>query len=319
MTSAPVISVALATYNGAAYLREQLDSIFTPCGVTYEVVAADDGSTDGTRELLQHYAHNRGLRDVTDGRHRGLVGNFSHVLQHCRGQFIALSDQDDIWVEGRLDQLRAALGERDAVYSLIDRVLKPDGVIGAWSAPVGIRDYARRHGTGRPTAHLLASNWVISHTMLLRRSVLDAALPIPVTQPYHDAWLALAACAGGGVRYLEPSLTIYREHAASHTAAAGQPEARRVLGARAGLGREAWLAKCHGEITRLRSCQEAPFLHGPERAFAGRLRRYFERGLSRGVSFRMGFEARRLAPYFFSSVDRRWRRNFILRGFLGAI
>lgn len=319
MTPAPVISVALATYNGAKFLREQLDTIYTTCDATYEVVVSDDGSSDGTREIVQEYARKRGLRDVTDGRHRGLVGNFGHVLQQCRGHYIALADQDDIWMEGRLDRLLRAIGEFDAVYSLIDRVLKPDGEIGMWSGPVGIREQVERIGTGRPTAHLLASNWVVSHTLFVRRRVLDVALPIPPAQPYQDGWLALAASAGAGLRYLTPSPTIYREHAASHTAATTPPETRTVLGRSAGLARAGWMEKCRSEITRLKSCESARFLSAADQAFATRLRRYYERGLRRGVSLQMGFEARRLAPYFFACADPRLRRNFILRGFLGAL
>jgi len=315
MTRAPVISVALATYNGERFLREQLDSIYAPCAVPFEVVASDDGSTDGTREILRDYARRHGLRDVSDGQRRGLVQNFAHALSHCVGDFVALSDQDDLWVPGRLDALLAALGDHQAVYSLIDRVLSPAGVIVPWPAPPGIREFARTHGTGRPTARLLASNWVIGHTMLVRRAVVQAALPIPAGQPYHDAWLALAASAKGGLRYLEPSLTIYRQHAASHTAAAQAPAQRRALG----LARESWLAKCQGELARLGDCAAAPFLDAEARAFARRLAAYYQRGLRRGVSLRMGAEARRLAPYFFSSLDTRWRRNFVLRGFLGAL
>lgn len=315
MTRPPVISIALATCNGARFLREQLDSIYTPCGVSFEVVASDDGSTDGTREILRDYAQRHGLRDVSDGQHRGLVQNFAHALSHCSGEFIALADQDDIWTPGRLDALLTALGEHQAVYSLIDRVLSPDGVIVPWTAPPGIREYARAYGTGRPTRQLLASNWAISHTMLVRRAVVQAALPIPAGQPYHDAWLALAASALGGIRYLEPSLTIYRQHAASHTAATAAPAQRRGLG----LARESWLAKCRGEIARLDDCARAPFLDADARAFAQRLAAYYQSGLRGGFSLNMGFEARRLAPYFFSSLDSRWRRNFVLRGFLGAL
>lgn len=319
MTPSPVISVALATYNGARYLREQLDSIYAPCSWPFEVVAADDGSSDGTREILRAYARSHGLRDVSDGQRRGLVQNFAHVLGQCRGDFIALADQDDVWLAGRLDYLRREVEGWSAVYSLINEVLRPDGTVGKWCAPVGMREFAERHGTGRPTAQLLACNWVISHTMVIRRETVEPALPIPGGQPYHDAWLAVAASSRGGIRYVERSFTRYREHAASLTASIPRPAGREAAGMSFGLGRGEWLAKCRAEIARLDSFRVAAFLSGEDRATAARLQRYFERGLRRGVSLRMALEARQLAGLFFPCVHPRLRRNFVLRGLLGAI
>ena len=318
MTSTPVISVAMATYNGGRYLREQLDSIYQPCGVAFEVVVSDDASNDETRSILAEYARSRGLRDVSDGRRRGLVANFERAMQHCGGDYVALSDQDDVWLEGRLDTLLRTIEGHDAVYSLIERVLRPDGSIGAWNAPAGMREFVARYGTGKPTPYLLASNWAISHTMLLRRAVVQAALPIPPTQPYHDGWLATAASALGTIRALEPSPTLYRQHDASLTAAS-PPDNRRWFGRAAGLPRATWITKCRAEIARLESLRAASFLSPADREFASALSRYYERGLRRGLSLRSGFAARRLANFFYSSADARWRRNFILRGFFGAI
>ena len=315
----PTISIALATYNGAAYLREQLDSIYAPCGVVFEVVVSDDGSTDGTREILADYVHRRGLRNVSDGRRRGLVQNFAHALAHCRGELIALADQDDIWQPGRLDFLCAQLGGADAAYSMLEQVLKPDGSIARWHHFAGIEEFLARHGNGKPTRHLIASNWVVSHTMLLRRQAVERALPIPEAQPYHDSWLALAASAGAGLKHVTPNLTLYRLHAASHTASAPPPPGRAVGGVSTGLARESWLSKCRAEIARLDSCAAAPFLAAEDRAFAGELRRYYERGLRRGVSFSTAFSARRWVRYFQFSCDPGFRRRFILRGLLGAI
>jgi glycosyltransferase involved in cell wall biosynthesis len=315
----PVISVAIATYNGARYLREQLDSIYAPCPLSFEVVVSDDGSSDGTREIVRDYARTHGLRDVSDNQRRGFVKNFEHVLRHCRGDYIALADQDDIWLPGRLGHLRCAIEGYAAVYSLIGEVLKPDGTVGLWTAPVGMREFAERHGTGQPTARLLACNWVISHTMMIRRETVATALPIPAEQPYHDAWLAVAASALGGIRYEARNLTRYREHAASLTATAQRPSARWVAGLSFGLTRPAWLAKCHSEIARLSSFREATFLSETDRESAARLRRYYERGLSRGIDLRMGWESRRLADDLFPCVHPRLRRNFVLRGLFGAI
>ena len=84
--------------------------------------------------------------------------------------------------------------------------------------------FARAHGSGHPTRHLLAENWVVSHSVLFRRELIAHALPIPPHQPYHDGWLALVASKLGGLAFVDERLQVYRRHEGSLTWA--RPEER---------------------------------------------------------------------------------------------
>ena len=98
--SALKISIVLCTYNGAAYLREQLDSLRAQTLPFYELVVQDDGSTDGTWELLEDYRRQHSdcrIRLFRNPQRLGYNRNFLTAVQRAEGDCIACCDQDDIW------------------------------------------------------------------------------------------------------------------------------------------------------------------------------------------------------------------------------
>jgi glycosyltransferase involved in cell wall biosynthesis len=98
-----LISVALCTYNGARFIRGQLDSLLAQTHRNIEVLAADDASTDDTVSILQEYAERDPRVRVLVNRHNmGFKKNFEQVISSCRGSFIAPCDQDDIWFPEKL-------------------------------------------------------------------------------------------------------------------------------------------------------------------------------------------------------------------------
>ena len=113
----PLISIALATYNGGRFLREQLDSIYAQTWRPIDVVACDDRSSDDTVAILEEYRQRHGLRYEVNERNLGFVRNFEKVMALCRGEFIALADQDDVWLPEKLERLMAGIGDASLVYS----------------------------------------------------------------------------------------------------------------------------------------------------------------------------------------------------------
>jgi glycosyltransferase involved in cell wall biosynthesis len=202
----PLISVALCTYNGERYLAEQLDSLLAQSYRHFEVIAVDDGSTDGTAALLQDYARRDArLRVVLNPVNVGFRRNFSYAMSLCAGDFIAPCDQDDIWLPDKLRTLLEAIGAHDLVYC-------DSELIAADGSTLGIRmsDRWSMQDILDPAAFVL-TNCISGHAMLFRRDLLEGAPPVPEAF-FHDWWLAALAASRGGVVYCQQVLVHYRQH-----------------------------------------------------------------------------------------------------------
>jgi len=202
----PLISVALCTYNGDRYLREQLDSLLAQTYSNMEVVAVDDGSTDGTVELLREYAgRDSRLRVFENPRNLGFVRNFERAISLCNGTLIAPCDQDDVWLRHKLRTLANYIGEHSMAYcdsELIDAEGRSLGVkMSRFWAMQDLND----------PAALVLSNCISGHAMLFRRELIDGQPPLP-TDVFHDWWLAMRAAACDGVAYCPQPMVRYRQH-----------------------------------------------------------------------------------------------------------
>lgn len=207
----PQVSIALCTYNGEKFLREQLDSLLTQTGCELDIVAVDDASTDASPAILQEYAQReRRLHVYINAANCGPIENFRRALALCSGEFICPCDQDDIWDPGKTRALLDALGDADLVYC-------DSRMIDAEGRPLGQKlSDSRVMYQGREPLALLLHNCVSGHASLFRQDLLQRALPFP-EQLYHDWWLAIAAACGRGIRYLPEALVAFRRHAGTVT------------------------------------------------------------------------------------------------------
>ena len=201
-----LISVALSTYNGARFLREQLDSLLAQSEVAFEIVAVDDGSLDQTPAILAEYAaRDARIRWQANEHNLGPTASFERAMALCTGEFIAPCDQDDIWHPEKLARLISAIGDHDLTYCDSDYV-DTDG-----------KPMQRRLSEGSAMLEgssplpFLFANSVSGHAALLRRDLFAQACPFTVGV-YHDWWLALCAAGRNGVRYLDRPLVQFRRH-----------------------------------------------------------------------------------------------------------
>ena len=110
------VSVALCTFNGALYLREQLESLLRQTSPPTELVLSDDGSSDASVSIVAEFAGTVGMKLVVAPAHArlGVTQNFNLALSLCSGQYVALSDQDDVWRPEKLATALAAMHEGEA-------------------------------------------------------------------------------------------------------------------------------------------------------------------------------------------------------------
>jgi hypothetical protein len=218
-----VISVALCTRNGAAFVGEQVRSILEQSPEPHEIVLGDDASTDATVAIVERMVDEHraagGRTQLVVLRHDpalGVTANFADALAHAHGDLVALSDQDDIWLPGKL---AAALAAFDADPELL--LLHTDArLVDAAGAPTGLtllqaleitsREQAGlEHGSAFDT--LLRRNLVTGATVVIRRELLDSAAPFPPGW-VHDEWLGMIAAATGTLRLQPEPLIDYRQH-----------------------------------------------------------------------------------------------------------
>ncbi len=209
-----MLSIAMATYNGERFLREQLDSLLAQTITDFEVVVCDDCSKDSTVAILEEYAKKDSRFRIYRNEHNlGFKKNFEQAIMRCKGDYIALCDQDDIWYPNHLELLLDNIGncvlccgnsdivDKDNVY-LNKRMSDTDGV-----------QFVPRDTNKLLYRELLNANPFQGASMLLKRDFARKCVPIPFCVKYHDAWISTCACAVGGMVYLlNSSVTRYRQH-----------------------------------------------------------------------------------------------------------
>lgn len=207
----PLVSIALCTYNGEKYLKEQLDSLVNQTYPNIEILVFDDCSTDGTMNILNQYASEYSFFKVTQNENNlGYVKNFEKAVESCNGEYIALSDQDDIWDLNKIQLQVDAMNGHLLVYH--DSEFIADN---GKSFNKHMSDIINLYHGDRPETFLLF-NCVSGHSCLISRELLKFTLPFKKGY-YHDHWLAYIAANHGTIGFVDKSLVKYRQHPESNT------------------------------------------------------------------------------------------------------
>ena len=214
------VSVALCTYNGEAFLQEQLDSIAAQTRLPDELVIGDDRSADSTLALIERFRATAPfpVRLLARQVNVGTTANFSETTGATSGDLVFLSDQDDRWVPRKIERMVAEFVRRDDLLALhtnarlVDASGAPQGLdlFTAYEVSSEERDQLR---TGHAFDALIRRNLATGATMAVRRSLLQTAMPAP-SEWVHDEWLAIIASTLGpaAVDFLDEPLIDYRQH-----------------------------------------------------------------------------------------------------------
>lgn len=217
LTDLPLISVALATYNGTQYVSELLESIEAQDYPHLEIVISDDASSDGTHTLLKTRTWRHPHRLLEGNSRLGVVGNFGRAIAACHGEYIAFADQDDVWHPKKLStMLQHATTIENAIGSNKPVLVFSDlEVVDAQLQPIASSffDYAKKSPSCADLADFVVSNHVPGCAMLVNRALLARALPVPEEFHMHDWWFMMVAAAFGTIVHVDQALIKYRQHA----------------------------------------------------------------------------------------------------------
>ena len=204
-------SVAMAVYNGEKYLREQLDSILSQMGQEDELVISYDRSDDNTWNLINEYAENDERIVVLADPGSGVIDNFNHALAHCRGKYLFISDQDDIWINGKIDGMIRVLEETGA--SLVVH----NGVTINASGKVVSNDFFSEERIGPSLWKNFLKSRYSGCCMGFCRELADIVLPIPKDIDAYDRWFGLCAEAFGKIVFADDVWIKHRIHSENYT------------------------------------------------------------------------------------------------------
>ncbi len=211
--ASPKISVVMATYNGERFLHEQIDSILNQSLPPSELIIIDDCSKDGTLLILQDYATKHPIVKIfSNETNIGFVKNFEKGISLSSGNYIALSDQDDIWVEDKLEKLFEGIGNALLIYSNSELVDEAGN-----SLHKKMSDIKNQIGFNSSLMFVIGS-WAPGHAFLFKRALAEKCIPFP-SLVAHDFWLAFIATCYGPVKYLAEPLVLYRQHSSNTVSA----------------------------------------------------------------------------------------------------
>lgn len=198
------ISVCIAAYNGEKFIRQQLDSILGQLGENDEVIISDNGSTDSTTDIIKQIGDGR-IRIIDGPEKKSPVFNFENALKYALGDYIFLSDQDDVWKDNKVEVCMAWLKDYDCVVSDAEMTDEKLDVIE--------RSYFKVHDT-RPGKiyNTLIKNCYMGCCMAFTRRVLEASLPFPKDIPLHDIWIGNVAAYKYNVKFIDDKLIMFRCH-----------------------------------------------------------------------------------------------------------
>lgn len=198
------ISVCIATYNGEKYIKEQLDSILHQLKPTDEVIISDDGSIDNTVKIIENLNDDR-VQILNNKVKKGVVGNFENALNHCTGDYIFLSDQDDVWLPNKIPLSIIELEEYDLVVSNCKVVDSDLNIIA--------NSYFDIANSGTGFLKNFYRSTYLGCCLAFRSSVQMKILPIPLKlRMFHDWWIGLIADTQFHVKFIQEPCMLYRRH-----------------------------------------------------------------------------------------------------------
>lgn len=203
-----LISIAMCSYNGERFIKEQIDSIIAQTYTKFELIIVDDGSKDNTINIIKDYQlkDNR-IKLFQNEKNLGFVKNFEKAISLCSGDFIALADQDDVWKKDKIEVFIRNIGQNMLIYS--DAIL--------------IDQYSRKtgHQLVRPSNYLVKGkcnkafifyNCVSGNTLMFRKELVKDIIPIPKEITFHDIWIAFLASSKGTITFTNEPMTYYRRY-----------------------------------------------------------------------------------------------------------
>lgn len=205
-----LVSIALCTYNGERFLKQQLDTLVNQSYKNLEIVIVDDVSSDHTIAIIEEYtAQDPRVKLYKNEHNLGYVKNFEKAISLCTGDFIALSDQDDVWDLKKIEILVNEIGSNMLIYHNSQLIDESGKVLGLMSDVLDMYH-------GNSPMPFVFYNCLSGHACMFKKALQPHLVNFDPNY-YHDWFIAFAAASFGPIKYLDTPLVSYRQHSQAIT------------------------------------------------------------------------------------------------------
>ncbi|XWW48094.1 glycosyltransferase [Fibrella sp. USSR17] len=200
----------MATFNGGNFIKEQVSSILEQLTCDDELIISDDSSTDDTLNIINQFNDSR-IKVYPNMKFKNAVLNFEYALSKSSGAFIFLADQDDVWLEGRVEKMMEELKKFDLVVSNCKFIDKNNRLM------INVESFFDIYKSGKGFFKNLTKNTYIGNCMAFNRQLLNYSLPFPKSiSNYpnidHGYWIGLVADSRFKVKFISEVFLHYRRH-----------------------------------------------------------------------------------------------------------
>lgn len=198
-----MISVCMATYNGEKFIKAQLDSILVQLDESDEVVISDDSSTDNTIKIIESINDKR-IKIFSNQKFKSPTFNFENAINQASGEIIFLSDQDDVWMENKVANVKEKLLLYDVVVTNCMIVDENLNIIN--------NSFYNFNNSGKGILKNIYKNSYLGCCLAFKKKTLELVLPFPENIPMHDIWLGFVFELFYKTTFVREPLIYYRRH-----------------------------------------------------------------------------------------------------------
>lgn len=205
----PKVSVAMATYNGEKYIKEQIKTILDCLEENDELVISDDGSTDNTLGIINSFNDDRIV--LIEGPKKGIKQNFANAIKNTSGEYIFLSDQDDIWEKDKVTEVIKCFEKENCTLVVHDAEVVDENL------NMVISSYYSYRNSGKGIIKNIYKNTYIGCCMAFLSKAKKYVLPIPNDIEMHDQWIGILNDKYGKTYFSTKKLIKYRRHSLNNS------------------------------------------------------------------------------------------------------
>jgi len=214
------LEILLSTYNGERYLSEQIDSLLSQTFTNWRLLVRDDGSQDGTCDIINRYVELYPGKIILLDDKLGRLGpsqSFAMLISQSVASYVAFCDQDDVWCSDKLTkQMNKIFDEESAREPHFPLLINTDLKVADQALNVMSPSYWKYQNLNPEKMcdlrHLLVQNHITGCTFLMNRALVNNVLYISEKAVMHDWWVALVAAAKGAIISIDDATVLYRQH-----------------------------------------------------------------------------------------------------------